>query len=67
MFEEGAHITVPPPLGFCATKSKADGFTFFIEKIQRCSTEEASEGMPTGDSTGQWFVTEGVGCGTIHP
>jgi hypothetical protein len=23
--EEGEHVTVPPPLGFCATKSKANG------------------------------------------
>jgi hypothetical protein len=29
--EEGVHVTVPPPLGSCTTKSKGDGFTFFIK------------------------------------
>jgi hypothetical protein len=31
--EEGAHITVPSPLGFCATKSKTNGFTFLIKNV----------------------------------
>jgi hypothetical protein len=29
--EEGAHVTVPPPLGSCTTKSKGNGFTFFVK------------------------------------
>jgi hypothetical protein len=61
------HVTVPPPLGSCTTKSKANGFTFFIKNDQRHSTEEASVGMPVWHPTVRWFIAKGVRCGAIHP
>jgi hypothetical protein len=66
-WEEGAHVTVPPPLGFCATKSKANGFTFFIKNNQRHSTKEASMGMPMWHPTVLWFIAKGVRHGAVHP
>jgi hypothetical protein len=65
--EEGAHITVPPPLGSCATKSKANGFTFFVKNDQRRSTEEASVRMPAWHLTVLWFIAKGVRHRAIHP
>jgi hypothetical protein len=65
--EEGAHVTVPPPLGSCTTKSKRDGFTFFVKYDQRHSTEEASMGVPAWHFTMHGFIAKGVGHGAIHP
>jgi hypothetical protein len=65
--EEGAHVTVPPPLGSCTTKSKGHGFTFFVKYDQRRSTEEASIGVPMWHFTAHGFIAKGMRRGTVHP
>jgi hypothetical protein len=67
MRKEGAHITVPPLLGSCATKSKANSFTFLVKNNQGHSTEEAPMRMPMWHLTVQWFIAKGMRHGAVHP